>query len=987
MWRTGVMALFAALCVSEPALAQSGRITGTVKSADGSGPIMGAEVVVIGTRFGAITREDGRYTITADAGTYRVRAKRIGYAPDSTRVVVAAGATVVADLTLKMTANQISGVVITGYGGVRDVRDRTGVAETIKEKDFNTGRIVSPEQLIQAKVPGVQVIDNNEPGGGISMRIRGGTSVNASNEPLIVVDGVPLAVGGGVSSGRNPLNFLNPADIASVTVLKDASASAIYGSRGANGVVLITTKSGVAGASAISFSSNYSTSSIVKKPSMLNATQFRAAVAQYAPENVSKLGAASTDWIDAVTQSAGGAEQNLSMAGGKDDMRYRLSIGSLSQNGVILGTNSSRASMGLTYSDLLMNDRLEFRANLKGSKADDNYPAGGMGAATAMAPTQPIRNADGTYFQWTDWLGANNPLADYDLVSSRGTVYRSVGNFDAKYNVPWLDGLTATMRTGYDFTQSSRVSFSPTTAQFDIEGGRGGRFDKNNPRQTNTVLDLFGTYTRKLSDAGSAFDVTGGYTYENSRGDYPSFYAEKLSTNLLGANGVPGATVQQSYLFVDESKLISFFGRANYTLSDKYLLTASVRRDGSSRFGEANQWGIFPSVAGAWRVIEEPFMQRFSTLSDLKLRASWGVNGNQSFGNYLFLSTYTIGDSKAMYQFGNNFVSTIRPSAVDPNIKWEQTASTNFGVDFGLFDNRVTGTVDVYSKTTKDLIFTVPVAAGTNLSNYVTTNIGSMKNSGFELGVTAVMFDGRTSPWRWDASLAASHNANKIESVSGSGTDKILVGGIAGGVGNTIQVLQPGQPINSFLVFKHKSVGGKPVTGDKSDLELYEDINKDGAITQDDKVAYKSPAPTWILGHTSSVSYKNWDASLTARMYLGNYVYNNVASTQGTYRALKGTQAPSNLHSSVLKYGFTSTQYFSDLYVEEASFLRLDNVSVGYTFKNLTQLKSLRVFGAVQNLFTSTKYSGVDPMAGVNGIDNNLYPLSRTFTGGLTLGF
>ena len=986
MWRTGVMALFAALCASEPALAQGTRITGTVRGADGSGSIVGAEVTLVGTRRGAVSRDDGRYTIATEAGSFTVRAKRIGYAPDSVKVTVAAGATVTADFTLRQMAAQLGGIVVTGYG-TRDVRDRTGVAEMVKEKEFNVGRIVSPEQLIQAKVPGVQVVDNNEPGGGISLRIRGGTSVNASNEPLFVIDGVPLTVGGGVSSGRNPLNFLNPADIATMTVLKDASATAIYGSRGANGVIMITTKSGAAGTSSVQLSSSYSTSSIVKKPSMLNAAQFRAAVAQYAPENTNKLGTSNTDWIDAVTRSATGAELNLSMAGGKDDMRYRLSLGSLDQDGVVLGTNSRRASMGLTYSDMLMNDHLEFRANLKGSKADDNYPAGGIGSATAMAPTQPIRNADGTYFQWTDWLGANNPLADYDMVSSRGTVYRSVGNVEAKYTLPWIEGLNATLRTGYDFTQSSRVSFSPSTAQFDVEGGRGGRFDKNNPRQTNTLLELFSTYTRKLEDAGSTFDVTGGYTYENSRGDYPSFYAEKLSTNLLGLNGVPGATVQQSYLTVDESKLISFFGRANFTFRDRYLMTASIRRDGSSRFGSGNQWGLFPSLAAAWRIIDEPFMQRFSQLSELKLRASWGVNGNQSFGNYLFLSTYTIGDSKAMYQFGNTFVSTIRPSAVDPNIKWEQTTSSNVGVDFGLYNNRVTGSLDLYSKTTDDLIFTVPVAAGTNLSNYVTTNIGSMKNSGIELGVSAVVLAGSRSPWRWDASFAASHNRNEIQSVSGSGTDKILVGGIAGGVGNTIQVLQPGKTINSFLVFKHKTANGKPVTGNKTDLELYQDINKDGAITQDDKVAYKSPQPTWILGHTSSVSYKNWDAAATARMYLGNYVYNNVASTQGTYRALKGTQAPSNLHSSVLKYGFTSTQYFSDLYIEDASFFRLDNVSIGYTFKNLSQLKSLRVFGAIQNVFTSTKYSGVDPMAGVNGIDNNLYPLSRTFTTGLNLGF
>jgi iron complex outermembrane receptor protein len=986
MWRTGVAALFAAICVSEPLLAQT-RITGAVRASDGSGPIVGAEVTITGTKRGAVTRDDGRYTIAVEAGTYEVQAKRIGFAPVTMPVTVASGQTVTLDFELKVMAAQLGGIVITGYGQ-KDVRDRTGVAETLKEKYFNVGKITSPEQLIQGKVPGVQVVTSNEPGAGVALRIRGGTSINASNEPLFVVDGVPLPVGGGVAAGRNPMNFLNPADIQSITVLKDASAAAIYGSRGANGVILITTKSGVVGVSTVNYGSSYSTSSIVKKPDMLNATQFKAAVAQYAPENTARLGSANTDWIDAITHSGAGAENNLSLAGSRDDMRYRLSIGSMSQDGIVRGTSTRRESMGLSYSDVLLSDRLEFRANLKGSRAVDTYAAGGMGAATSMAPTQPIRNADGTYFQWTDWLGANNPVADQAMITDQGVTYRSVGNIEAKYTLPRIDGLTATIRTGYDLTQASRVTFSPSTAQYDIEVGRGGRFDKNNPRQVNTVLETFATYTRKMEDLASSFDATAGYSYEGSVGDYPWYYAEKLSTNLLKGNGVPGAQVQQNYLTVEESKLISFFGRVNYTFRDRYLLTASLRRDGSSRFGPGNQWGVFPAFAAAWRVIEEPWMQKFPQLSDLKLRFSWGVNGNQSFGNYLFLSTYTPGDSKVQYQFGNQWVTTIRPSAVDPNIKWEQTASTNFGIDFGLYNSRITGTIDVYSKKTDDLIFTVPVAAGTNLSNYVTTNIGSMKNSGVEIGLSAVILEGRNSPWRWDGTLSAGLNNNKIESVSASGTDKILVGNISGGVGNTIQVLQPGYARYSFLVFKHKTgADGKPVSGNKPDIELYQDINGDGAINQSDKVPYKSPDPKWIIGHTSNVSYKNWDASLTARMHLGNYVYNNVASTLGTYRALTGTQAPNNLHASVLKYGFTNTQYFSDLYVEKASFFRLDNVAVGYTFKSVPQLKSLRVYGAIQNVFTSTKYSGVDPMAGVNGIDNNLYPLSRTFTTGINIGF
>ena len=982
--------LIALTCASQPVLAQqAARITGTVRSSDGLTPIVGAEVTIIGERRGAVTRDDGRYSIVVDAGTYRVKAQRIGYAPDSASGVVVAASTVVThDFTLKPTASQIGGVVVVGYG-TRDVRDRTGAVETVTEKEFNTGRVVSAAELIQAKVPGVQVVDNNEPGGGIAIRIRGGTSVNASNEPLFVIDGLPLQVGGGISSGRNPLNFLNPADIQSITVLKDASATAIYGSRGANGVILVTTRSGGAGASGFTYSTSYSTSTITKKPSVLNAAELAAAVQQYAPENVSKLGGANTDWLGAVLHSAGGAEHNIAFSGARDDMRYRLSLGYLDQNGILRGTEAKRTSVGLTYSDLLFGDKLEFRANLKGSKSDDDFTPGGvLGAATQFAPTQPIRTANGDYFQWTDRNTPNNPLSDLALLQDRGISYRSVGNIEGKYRLPWLEGLTATMRTGFDFAQSARTVFSPSTSAFDVKNGRGGRFDRNNPRQMNTLLEVFGTWARKLSSSGSSADLTAGYSYEQSLGDFPSFFAEDLSTNLLGSNGVPSAKTTGNSLDVQESKLISFFGRANYSIRDRYLLTASIRRDGSSRFGPGNQWGIFPSVAGAWRLIDEPFLRGNRAFSDLKLRASWGVNGNQSFGNYLFLPTYTVGGAMAQYQFGNQFITTIRPSAVDPTIKWEQTTATNVGIDFGLHNDRITGTIDWYTKTTKDLIFRVPVAAGTNLSNFVTTNIGSMKNTGVELGLSAVVFDGKRSPLRWTAGLAVSTNDNKIVSVSGAGSDQILVGGIAGGVGSTIQVLQPGYPINSFFVYRHRTgPDGKPVTGDKTDYELYKDINGDSIINQSDRVPYRSPQPKWIIGHTSTGSYKAWDFSLTARAYLGNYTYNNVASNIGFFQALKGGAGPVNLQRSVLDYRFTKPQYFSDLYVEDASFLRLDNVQIGYTFNNLWQLRSIRLHGTVQNVFTTTKYTGVDPVAGVNGIDNNLFPLSRTFTFGMNVGF
>lgn len=980
---------FTVLCTtSVQAQSTTGRISGRVREAASQGPLANVAVTIVGSTVGALTRPDGSYSLIAVApGAVTVKFARIGYTAKEVATNVIAGEAATVDVALDAVATQLASVVTVGYG-TREARDRTGVVETVTEGSFNTGRVISPEQLIQAKVPGVQVIDNNEPGGGISIRIRGGTSINASNEPLFVVDGVPLQVGGGVSAGRNPLNFLNPGDIESVSVLKDASATAIYGSRGANGVVIITTKSGGNGTQ-VSYGSSFSNATVSRAPEFLDAAAYRAAVAKYAPENVNKLGTANTNWRDLIQRSAMGVDHNLAVAGGKDAMRYRLALNVLDQDGILRGTTARRYSASLNYSDRMLNDDLEIKTNLKGSRNDDLFTPGGvLGAATAMAPTQPVQNANGTFFQWSDALGANNPLSDLALLSDKGTTYRSLGNVEAKYRIPRVDGLAVTVRAGYDFTQSARTQFSPSTAQQDVESGRGGRFDRNNPRQVNTLLEVFGDYARRFEGLKSDFDVTAGYTNEQSHGDFSSFFAQKLSSNLLGENGVPGAETQANFLDVQDSKLISGFARTNFTLNGKYLLTASVRKDGSSRFGEGNQWGVFPSAAVAWRVIDEPFLKDKTPLSDLKLRYSWGVNGNQAFGNYLFVSTYSTSGAQALVQFGNQFINMIRPSAVDPNIKWEETTSNNLGLDFGLMDGRISATIDYYQKNTKDLIFNVPVPAGTNLSNFVTTNIGSLENKGIEVGLNARVFESsQRTGFTWDANINVASNTNKVVKISGSGSDAILVGGIAGGVGNTVQVLKPGFPINSFFVYKHKvGADGLPVSGDKTDKELYEDTNGDGNVNFDDRVAYKSPAPKMIIGHTSSMSFRNFDMALTARAYLGNYVYNNVASNLGNYAALKGA-APANLYAGASQFNFVKPQYFSDVYVEDASFFRLDNVTLGYTFPKLRQFDGLRVFAGVQNVFTASKYSGVDPQAGVNGIDNNIFPMSRTFTAGFRIGF
>jgi TonB-linked SusC/RagA family outer membrane protein len=1008
----GVVSVVAALFVSSPVFAQTGSITGTVTSAEGATPVAGAQVVVVGTGRGALTRDDGRYTITLQPGTYTVRAMRIGFTPDSaTGVTVTAGASTTADFQLKPSANVLQTVVSIGYGE-RATRNVASAVATVTDSQFNTGRIISPEQLIQAKIPGVQVLTSGQPGGGISLRIRGGSSVTSSNEPLYVVDGVPLPVGGGVSDagsnspGRNALNFLNPDDIESMTVLKDAASTAIYGSRGANGVVMITTKSGKhMQTPQLTYTTSVSHSEVVRSPELMNAAQFRTAVTTYFPSKLSLLGDANTNWLDLIERSANGQDHSLAVAGTREDMNYRLSFNYLDQSGIIRGTTAKRVATALSYGDQLLNRRLEVQAHVTGSRTLDLFTPGSvLGSAISMPPTQPVRTATGDYFQWDNPNAPANPVAELAVVSEEGTTYRSIGNVQGKYRASFLEGLSGNVNLGYDVAKAERTNFYPSTA-FGQRFGLGGSYSRWNPSHLNTVLETYANYSRLLDPLQSDVDLTAGYSYEKSTADYPSVVAQGLASDVLGTSGIPAATLQQALLTQDESRLVSGFARLNATMLDKYLLTLSVRRDGSSKFRPGHQWGVFPAVAVGWRLSQEPLMQSFPTVSDLKLRASWGVNGNQAILNYLAYSSYTFGNSQSQAQFGNTWVSTARPSAADPDIKWERTTSFDVGLDYGFSNDRITGTLDFYNKETKDLLFNVPVPAGTNLSNYLTTNLGSVRNRGFELGLNVRVLDGGAKGLGWDAGFTASTNRNELLSIDAAGlTDqRILVGGISGGVGTNIQVLEPGRPINSFFVYQHKRDNGKPVYADVNgdgkidDQDLYVDLNGDGKIDQNDRRPYKDPAPKWILGQSSQLRYGNLDASYTLRAYLGNYVYNNVASNLGHYDVLT-YPAPNNLHTSVLKYGFVGPQYFSDVYVEDASFLRMDNIQVGYAIHGLRSVRQLRVFGAVQNAFTITRYSGVDPEsftisrangldAANNGIDNNLYPRSRTYVVGTNLTF
>jgi iron complex outermembrane receptor protein len=991
LWMIAVSAIVLTAPLRVTAQAQTGTITGTVIDSASRRPINGVTIIVGDRRVR--TLGSGQFTLTGiPVGDRPFRAVLIGYRAVTRTVNVGAGATSTVNIEMVAQAVALSEMVVTGYGQQR-AASLTGSVQTVNTEQFNQGRVISPEQLIAGKVAGVQIVDTGEPGGGISIRIRGGSSVTSSNEPLFVVDGVPLVVGGGLSAGRNPLNFLNPNDIESITVLKDASATAIFGSRGSNGVVLIETKRGTAG-SHVTYTGSISGSDVVKTADMLSVDQFRAAVSAKAPENLAKLGTVSTDWSNLVQRTGYGQEHNIAFAGGTNSGRYRIAMGYLDQKGIIEASKTRRMSASLNYDQNLFSDRLNVRANLKGSRTDDEFTPGGVvGSAYAFAPTQPVNDptgANGGYFEFNDPLSPVNPVALLRLNSDRGKTYRSVGDVEAKYQLPYFQDLSTTLRAGYDLVSAEREIFSPSI----LRPGAGGSIERRNPSFSSPLLDAFLNYARDVGGSNNNLDVTAGYSWQQTRQDNPSFVASGLSSDLLGPNGIPSARNTQTFLDIQESKLASFFGRLNYGMNDRYYLTLAVRRDGSSRFGENHQWGTFPSAAVAWRITNLSMMDFIPGLSDLKLRASWGKNGNQEFGNYRAYSDYVIGDALSQAQFGDSYIATIRPSAADPGIKWEETSSTNLGLDYGFLRNRINGSIDYYWKKTNDLIFNVPVAAGTNLSNYVTTNIGSLKNNGLELTMSAQVIEGGKSGLNWNTTWNASTNTNKLLRINsvGAGNEKIPVGGISGGVGVTIQVLQPGHPINSFFVYRHKMSNGLPIyedvnkDGTINEQDLYQDINGDGQINQDDRVAFHSPAPKWILGHTSYATWGDVDLGFTLRANLGNYVYNNVASNQGYYNALKGA-TPVNLHASVLKTNFATPQYFSDYYVEDASFLRLDNLTLGYTMHNARFPDGTRIYGAAQNLFTITKYSGVDPLAGINGIDNNIYPRARTFTAGVTVGF
>ena len=967
-------------------------ISGKVTDASTGEPLIGANILILGTSTGAITDTEGNYNMNVPEGRDQIQFSYTGY---QSTTINWAGQSI---LDVALTAGQlIDEVVVIGYGTVKK-EDATGSVIPITQESFNKGAIVSADNLIAGKVAGVQITPQAGPGQGSTIRIRGGTSVNAGNEPLFVIDGVPVD-NAGFPGGRNPLNFLNPNDIETFTVLKDASATAIYGSRGANGVIIITTKAGKAGSKpVITYDAYVSSASFVGQPDILGVDEFINVVTFKRPDKLELLGDARTDWFDQVTQTAMGQNHNVSVSGGGENLGYRVSAGYQKLEGIVKPYSTERTSIAMAYDLSLLDKQLNIRTNIKGSLNNEVFDPGPVGNASSFDPTQAVYDPDNTafagYFEYGLALTPRNPVSMIEQIQNVGKSFRSIGNIEFDYQPNFIPGLSGKLNLGYDINNSESKRFVPTTFQRPPVSSRTGEININNGNKTNLLLDAYLNYKREFAGGNQVVDVTAGYSYQDFTNEFPSFTAFDLDSDIFGYNSTIPATEFEAYNTVIENRLISFFGRLNYNINGKYLFTATVRRDGSSRFSENNRWGVFPSAAFAWRILDEDFASGLQSIfSDFKFRASYGITGNQEIGDFRYLPLYTLSTVRARYQFGNQFINTLRADGYDSNLKWEETASLNLGLDFGFSNGRINGTLEYYQKTTNDLLFVVPVPAGTNLTDRVLTNIGELENKGVELTLNANLIN--KPDFSWDISLNAALNKNKILAIDRTSDKGIPTGGIAGGVGNNIQILQVNEAVNAFYMFQHKlDANGKPLVDgiDHNDdgainlTDMYVDLNGDGVVTDLDKRPIEKPAPDALFGLSSTINYKGFDLNFTLRSNLGNYVYNNNASSSGYYRNLAIREGfLNNLHNSVLTTGFTDPQYFSDYYLEDGSFLRMDNMTLGYTFRNMPNNRSLRIYATGQNLFVLTEYTGLDPEI-FNGIDNNLFPMSRTFLFGLSLG-
>jgi TonB-linked SusC/RagA family outer membrane protein len=991
--------------MSTVAFAQTGSISGKVVD-ETNQPLPAATVVIKGTAKSTATDINGNYKLTGVAnGQVALEFRFLGY-QTATQVVNINGATTLNVALKPGAAAALNEVVVIGYGTARK-KDLTGSLTTVSSKDFQKGNITTPEQLISGKVAGVAITSNGgAPGSGSTIRIRGGASLRASNDPLIVIDGVQLS-NDGISGASNPLSLINPDDIETFTVLKDASATAIYGSRASNGVILITTKKGSTGSKpVVSFSTQLSASTLPKEVSVLSPDQVRAFVKQYStvtgyPDLTAKLGSANTDWQSQIYQTAYSSNSNLAISGGTKHMPYRASIGYLNQDGILKTGSLQRTSGSIDVTPRFFKDHLKVDINIKGTDEENRFAnQGAIGSAVSFDPTQPVLSGSkrfGGYFEYLDpssttglkSLAPLNPVGLLNERTDKSTVQRSIGNAQFDYKFHFLPDLHANLNLGYDVSNGSGTIFVPDSAasnymQLKDDNGKlhGGINNQYKQVIQNTSFEFYLNYVKDIKSINSHIDLTAGYAFY----DYNTTIYNYQSH---AADGATNASLVPNYPYnKPETALRSFYGRLNYTLLDKYLLTATVRQDNSSKFAADFRKAVFPSASLGWSINQESFLKDSKTISNLKLRVGYGLTGQQDgIPYYDYVSYYSLSDQKAEYQFGNNFYQMYRPGGFYANRKWEQSATTNAGIDFGFFNGRISGALDVYYKNTVDLLNQVVQPAGANFSNSIVANVGNMVNRGIEFNVSTQLI--KNKDLNWDLNFNATYNENKITKLNfadDATSPGQLTGGISGGTGRSIQINSVGYSRNTFYPFQQVyGSNGQPLDA------VFVDRNGDGTINEKDEYRYKSADPKYFLGISSNVYYKKFNAGFSARANIGNYVYNNVFSGSGTITSiLNPLQYINNGSTNVLASGLSGKDVnssLSDYYIENGSFLRMDNMNIGYSFgKIFKNTADLRLSFNVQNVFVITNYKGVDPEVS-GGIDNNLYPRPRTFVLGLNVGF
>ena len=962
--------------------AQTRTIKGEVTDAQNGDPLIGATIMVEGEKGGTVTDFDGNFVLQVSSSAKKIKVSYIGYIDK----ILAISENM--KVNLESDSKALADVVVIGYGTARK-SDLTGSVATVKAKDFNKGLVSSPEQLINGKVSGVQIMSNSgSASAGSTIRVRGGASLNASNDPLIVLDGVPLEQGGISGNSSNFLSMINPSDIESMTVLKDASSTAIYGSRASNGVIIITTKKGQQGAVKVNFNTTNSLQTRAQMVDMLSRDEFVNVINQYGTDNQkSLLGTANTDWNDEVYRTAFGTDNNLSVSGSIDKwLPFRVSVGYYNQSGLVRKDNVERWTGNVVLTPSFFQDHLKLTINAKGTLNNNSFNNGGaVWAAATFNPTIPVYSGNDKYGGYNEALdadgypvnaGVRNPRGLVDLYDSKSKVSRFIGSMDVDYKVHFLPDLKLHATVGADYAKGDGTVYVPVYAaqSYNKDESLGGSDYKYGPQKNeNRLLTLYANYAKYFEDIKSNVDLTAGYDYQYWKSTTPLYYTKSAAgTNL--------STVKASdYRHV----MLSYYGRINYSFDGKYLLTATVRRDASSRFSKDTRWGTFPSVALGWTLTEEPWLKNQKVLSNLKLRASYGVTGQQEgIGNYNYLPVYTYSVTGAEAFINGQYINTYRPEAYVSDLKWETTTSWNFGLDFGFLDGRIGGAIDFYTRKTKDLLASVPTAAGTNFSKTILTNVGNVDSKGIEVSLNATPI--QTKDWEWNLSYNFTWQNMKVKNLSltqGGSQTNVKVGPSIDAY--QFQVLSEGYEPYMFYVYHqlYDSETGKPIEG------AYADLNGDGEINDADLYRYHSPAPKYIMGLSTSLRYKQLTLGMSFRANIDNYVYNGMGMSTGAWETVSYNNSQlNNLNTSFLKTGFKTRQYLSDYYVENASFLKLDNLSLSYNVGKINKWASLTVSAMVQNVFTITDYSGTDPEV-PNGMDNSFYPRPRTYSVSLGLQF